>query len=204
MIHELREYKLKPGKIDEYLDHVDTKVARLRGDRFGRLVGFFRAASGDLERVVHVWEYETLDARQDARVALTKNTGWMAEFIASVWPIIEYQRVTFLEVQEQAMPAAPGGAGGYLMRRCEAATGRALRAAQLLRETPLNGSFTAGRYVSISPDANTALDLLRIDAGSAASRCFEAADQLELALRGESARSVQIDLLRPVAISPLK
>ena len=201
MIHELREYKLKPGKLAEYLGHVDSKVERLRGDRYGRLVAFFRAVSGDIERVMHIWEYDSLNARQDARLQLTKNAGWMSEFIASVWPIIDYQRVTFLEVEDLAPHGPRSGEGLYLLRRCEATTGQAPRASQLLLNTPVEGASTVGRYLAISPDANTALDLVRISSGSPALRCLEAAGQLELALRGQHARSVQIEMLSPVAIS---
>lgn len=201
MIHELREYKLKPGRLAEYLDHVDNKVQRLRGNRFGRLVAFFRASSGDTERVIHIWEYDSLNARQDARLQLASNVGWMGEFIASVWPIIEYQKVTFLDVEELTSPVPRSGGEFYLLRRCEAATGQTQRASQLLLHMPVEQGATVGRYLSISPDANTALDLVRIDPEVPAAEFLKTADRLTSAMRGQDVRSVQVEILSPVATS---
>lgn len=204
MIHELREYKLKPGKLDEYLDHVHTKVARLRGDEFGRLVAFFVAVSGDVERVIHIWEYASLDARQEARLALARNAGWMNEFIANVWPIIEYQHVTFLEVLAQSTALPFGSGGQYLLRRCEAMTGRTPAASELLNGCAVPNGQVVCRYSSIAPDGNTALDLVRVDGQVSAPRYFEASAQLVATFKGEGIRSIQVDLLQPIPISPFQ
>jgi hypothetical protein len=204
MIHELREYKLKPGTLDAYLGHVHSKVARLRGDDFGRLVAFFVTGSGDLERVIHIWEYESLDARQQARAALTRNAGWINEFIANVWSIIEYQQVTFLEVLEQSTDELLATPGQYFLRRCNAATGRASIASDLMKSCQVVGGMSACRYLSIAPDGNAALDLVRVEAQVPAFHLADANAQLLITFTGQQARSIHIDLLHPVAISPFK
>lgn len=43
MIHELRRYTLRPGTQAEYLKHSTEVGRKIRGDRYGKLEGYWTA-----------------------------------------------------------------------------------------------------------------------------------------------------------------
>ena len=79
MIHELRTYTLHPGKLGQYIDHVANLAVPIRGDRFGKLLGYWSTELGTLNQVVHLWEHADFAARTAARAALAKNERWVKE-----------------------------------------------------------------------------------------------------------------------------
>lgn len=155
MIHEWRIYTLDPARVEEYLALAAGAGLRIRGERSGRLIGFWRAASGTLDQVHHVWEYESLDARQRQRAALLADPAWASDFLAQALPIITAQAVAFLEpLQAVAPPAAPGRK--WICRRYVCRPGQTARfAAGLQRQE--NGPRHL--WAAIAPDPNMVIEL---------------------------------------------
>jgi hypothetical protein len=91
MIHELRRYTIKPGKTAEYVEQAASIGRSVRGDRFGKLLGYWSTELGPLNQVVHLWEYADLGARATARAGLAKDERWTKEYLPATQPLLEAQ-----------------------------------------------------------------------------------------------------------------
>ena len=74
MIYEMRTYDLKVGGVQEFEENF-SKVIDER-QKFSRMVGFFHSEIGDLNRVMHIWEYENSAHRDDVRQQLSGKSWW--------------------------------------------------------------------------------------------------------------------------------
>lgn len=205
MIHELRLYDLAPGMLPRYLDLAEKQVPIARGDRFGRLVGFWTAAAGNPERVLHVWEYDSLDARQAGRDALFRERAWLDDFIAHVWPIIDRQQVVFLEPRGPMRPPTTG-THLYELRTTHARTGTPKQthdalAAQALRA----GTTRVAGWTGIAPWPNSVVELFAHADTAAVMKAHARAPAGRDPATAEAVAGTRIDTewLVPIAISPL-
>lgn len=73
-IYELRSYRLHPGKVPEWLQLF--KDALPTRQKYSSPVGVWSAEVGELNRVVHLWWYESLDQRLQARQASMTDPVW--------------------------------------------------------------------------------------------------------------------------------
>jgi hypothetical protein len=81
MIHELRTYTIQAGRLAEYVELVGSLAVPIRGDRFGRLVGYWTTELGPLNQALHMWEYADLAARTQARAGLAREERWTKEYV---------------------------------------------------------------------------------------------------------------------------
>ena len=65
MIHELRIYTLKPGKVPEFMKLAEERAMPIRGDNYGKLVGYWFSEFGPLNQIFHLWEFEDLNTRAE-------------------------------------------------------------------------------------------------------------------------------------------
>ena len=117
MIHELRQYTLKLGKLPEYLEYARTIGRPARGNDYGLNHGYWTTEHGPLNQVWHLWSYDSLDERARLRAELQKNKAWTTEYTPRIRPLLERQDIRFIASRE-AGDAAQG-------------RGRDLRAARL-------------------------------------------------------------------------
>lgn len=80
MFFELRTYDLKPGKAPVYLEFFRTFGVGLV-TRHLPMGGYWMAESGTLNRIEHLWIYESFDERDACRASLVKDRAWMEDFI---------------------------------------------------------------------------------------------------------------------------
>jgi NIPSNAP len=74
VIFELRSYVLMPGTLDETLRRFEAVLPhRLQ---FSRLAGLWCAESGDMDRIVHLWPYDSVQQRMDLRAAAAASGEW--------------------------------------------------------------------------------------------------------------------------------
>jgi hypothetical protein len=90
MIIEQRTYRVKPGKIPEYLAAVETLGLPLMRSILGGLIGYFTTEFGPVTEVVHLWAYEDLDDRARRRAEIAAHPDW-PKFLATVRPLLEHQ-----------------------------------------------------------------------------------------------------------------
>ncbi len=74
MLYELRTYRLKPGTVPEYEERFAAGIEARQ--KYSRLVGFWHTEIGPLNQVLHLWAYETLQQRAEARDAARKDGAW--------------------------------------------------------------------------------------------------------------------------------
>jgi hypothetical protein len=91
MIHELRTYDVQPGRAGEYCELSAAVGQPIRGDRYGKLVGYWTTEHGRLNQVVHMWEYADVAARAQARAGLAKDDRWVTEYIPRGQPMLVSQ-----------------------------------------------------------------------------------------------------------------
>jgi hypothetical protein len=77
MLFELRTYNLKPYSVPEFekrfAEGLETR------EKYSPLVGFWHTDIGPLNQVLHLWKYENLQERADARAASVKDPS-------GLWP----------------------------------------------------------------------------------------------------------------------
>jgi hypothetical protein len=109
MIHELRTYTLVPGKSGEYLKAAAEVGRKIRGDKYGKLEGFWGTEFGTLNQVVHLWSYADLNERERLRGDLARNEEWTKVYLAQSRPLVLAQENKILSPQVPLK--APAGDG---------------------------------------------------------------------------------------------
>jgi hypothetical protein len=88
MIYEMRTYDVKPGMLNTYLK-VFTEVGMPERKPHNNLVGFWFTEFGELNQVVHIWQYDSLAHRAALRAELMQNPRWAQEFLPIAMPMLD-------------------------------------------------------------------------------------------------------------------
>jgi hypothetical protein len=76
---EMRTYSLVPGGAAEYLRLYNAMGRAIQTAILGRLVGVYQSDVGELNQLVFLWSFDSLDERQRRRRELMADEGF-AEF----------------------------------------------------------------------------------------------------------------------------
>ena len=91
MIYEERIYTIQPGKISEYLKNYEELGLPVQKNVLGKLVGFWHTEVGGLNKVVHIWGYDSLDERLKKRKILAAHPDWPAYLDVALPLIVEQE-----------------------------------------------------------------------------------------------------------------
>lgn len=91
MIVEHRTYILHPGKLGSFMQLMESEGIGIEAPVLGRLLGYYTSEIGELNKVVHLWAYESYEDRQARRAQLNARADWQA-FVAKVVPMIRTMR----------------------------------------------------------------------------------------------------------------
>jgi len=202
MIDELRIYTLSAGAMPAYLDAAEHVAVPLRGDRYGRLLGFWTGAVGAVNRVFNLWQHDSLDARQARRAELDQLDGWRNDYLPRVRPLMLDQTIRLLDAVIAVAP--PASHALYEARFLRARAGRGRQLAAALAERAREDS-TIGLWTVIAPDPNEVVQLCAY--ASVADRfTAPASDALYALLEAHGAAIDRVDssLLRAANHSPLR
>jgi hypothetical protein len=211
MIHELRQYTLKPGKLPEYLEHARSIGRPARGNDYGVNHGYWTTEHGPLNQVWHLWSFASLDERARLRAALQKNAAWTGEYLPRILPLLERQEVRFLHPMKPVVPPEQEG-GIYELRLYRTQVGEARRWAEAyLGIMPVREKYSrnVGLWVGEAPQPNEVLHMWNYADGAAraATRAalFQDPDWLAFLKRVDGVVvEMQSALLIPTAYSPLR
>lgn len=89
MVLEERTYTIKPGQIPAFLAIYEREGLAAQRRHLGEPVGWFTSEFGQLNQVVHMWRFESLDDRAKRR-ALYGDLEWQA-FVPKALELIEKQ-----------------------------------------------------------------------------------------------------------------
>jgi hypothetical protein len=78
MIVEERTYTVKPGTVRQYYDDYNPRGLNIQERILGNLIGYFHTEIGELNKIVHLWGYESLAEREKRRAALAADPEWLA------------------------------------------------------------------------------------------------------------------------------
>ncbi|MBN9045606.1 MAG: NIPSNAP family protein [Rhizobiales bacterium] len=78
MIVEERIYRIRSGRLQEYLGLVREEGLAIQQPVLGNLLGYFVTEIGALNHVVHMWGYDSLDDRAIRRQRLAEDSRWKA------------------------------------------------------------------------------------------------------------------------------
>ena len=98
MIIEHRTYSFRPGTVDGWMERYERDGLPIQKRHLGRLLGIYVSEIGRLHRVVLIWAYESLAAREERRAAMVADPAWH-EYIRSVWQLdaIQHQDVMVMK-----------------------------------------------------------------------------------------------------------
>ncbi|MBE0625727.1 MAG: NIPSNAP family protein [Burkholderiales bacterium] len=102
-IYEKRTYSVTVGQMSEVIRLYTSQgwPALEAGGFGGNLIGYFISDTGDLHQLVHLWRFDSDDARRAFWKRLFENAEFMA-FAKQLRPLVKTQNV-------QLMLAAPWG-----------------------------------------------------------------------------------------------
>jgi len=104
MLYEMRTYELKVGSTARYLRHFG-EIGLPIISRYCKLVGYWVIESGRLNRVLHVWEFESFEHRQRAREQWWQDSEWNEKYLPLALPLVVSQESVLM----RAAPFSPIG-----------------------------------------------------------------------------------------------
>lgn len=99
MIYELRTYDLGIGKLPGYLRLFETVGYEILS-RYAQPVGYWFAETGVLNRIHHMWAYESRAQRAENRAALYADPAWLKDFIPYALPHLQRQTNVMLSLED--------------------------------------------------------------------------------------------------------
>lgn len=88
MIVEMRSYVLQPGKLAEFLRLMASEGIGIEQPVLGRLLGYYSVEIGSINKVIHLWAYDSFEERQRRRAVLAAMPEW-TRFVPKVLPLIQ-------------------------------------------------------------------------------------------------------------------
>lgn len=115
-LHELREYTLHTDQLPKYLELTGSSAFDARTNA-SPLLGFFvLEMGGQLNKVVHLWEYENLDHRTEVRKELSTNQGFL-DYFAAIRPMLASQSSVLLRPHLWDPDCVNGDSGLFMLSR---------------------------------------------------------------------------------------
>lgn len=78
MIIDLRTYTVAPGKLKTYIDLYEREAYPVQIRHLGEPVGYFTTDVGNVNRIVHLWKYESHADRERKRAGMEADPQWIA------------------------------------------------------------------------------------------------------------------------------
>jgi len=91
MIVEERTYTVKPGTVLQCYKDYDPRGLEIQKRVLGNLIGYFHTEIGQLNKIVHLWGYDSLAEREKRRTALSTDPDWIAYLMQSPDIIVEME-----------------------------------------------------------------------------------------------------------------
>ena len=95
MFVEMRTYTAHPGRLRDYLALYEAEALGLQLRYLERMVGYYSTEIGELNQVVHLWAYESLDDRARRRAAMLADPEFQA-YVRKMTPMLARQESTIL------------------------------------------------------------------------------------------------------------
>lgn len=95
MIVEERDYRIKPGKVAEFVATYEQHGLPIQLELLGTFLGYFTSEIGELNHVIALWAYDSLDDRLARRDRMMADPRWQ-EYLARVTHLLDMQQTRLL------------------------------------------------------------------------------------------------------------
>ena len=95
MIVEERDYRIKAGSLADFVALYEEFGLPIQIELLGTFHGYFTSEVGELNHVVALWSYQSLDDRQVRRDRMMADPRWSA-YLSKVKGLVEVQNNRFL------------------------------------------------------------------------------------------------------------
>ena len=95
MIYEERDYRAKAGKMAEFVKVYGEYGLPIQKKYLGTFVAYFTSEIGELNHVVALWGYESLEDRTKRRAAMLADPAWQ-DYIRRVDGLLDLQTTRIL------------------------------------------------------------------------------------------------------------
>lgn len=95
MIYEERDYRIKAGKLAEFVALYGEYGLPLQKEHLGRFIAYFTSEIGELNHVVALWGYDSLDDRAARRKRMLADPRWQ-DYLKRVDGLIDIQNSRIL------------------------------------------------------------------------------------------------------------
>lgn len=95
MIYEERDYRIKAGKLGEFVTIYGEHGLHLQKKHLGTFIAYFTTEIGELNHVVALWAYDSLGDREVRRKAMLADPEWQA-YLKRVDGLLEVQSTRIL------------------------------------------------------------------------------------------------------------
>jgi hypothetical protein len=115
-VYEYRTYTCNPKDFPSFLALTNEKIHMRTAH--STLLGYWVTEIGGQNEVVHLWEYDDLQHRQNVRTALVQDEPWMTEYMSHMRPMLQRQdnmllRPMFPDYDFTSPPPSPASPGVY-------------------------------------------------------------------------------------------
>lgn len=95
MIYEERDYRIKAGKLAEFVRLYGEFGLPLQKEHLGTFIAYFTSEIGELNHVVALWSYESLNDRMARRSRMLADPRWQ-DYLKRVDGLIDVQNSRIL------------------------------------------------------------------------------------------------------------
>ena len=204
MLHELRFYEIAAGKLADYVNHAGEVAVPFRGDRYGKLLGFWSCEIGAVNCVFNLWEHESVGTREALRADLQKQDVWRNDYLPHSQPLMRRQ---FSRLLTPLAPVHPPPTTGnlYQIRIFRTRAGKTQQLASAVQNElpPALRANAIGCWTGNSGEINEVIFLSAHPQQSDAMSVMQSADWHGfLKAHGAIIEDVQSSLMLPTSFSP--
>ena len=95
MIVEERDYRVKAGKLGQFVATYEKHGLPIQIELLGTFLGYFTTEIGELNHVVAWWSYDSLDDRQARRDRMMADPRWQ-DYLRMVDGLLDVQNTRLL------------------------------------------------------------------------------------------------------------
>lgn len=95
MIYEERDYRIRAGKLAEFVAIYGEHGLPLQKEHLGSFIAYFTTEIGELNHVVALWGFDSLDVRASKRKAMMADPRWQ-DYLKRVDGLIDIQTTRIL------------------------------------------------------------------------------------------------------------
>jgi hypothetical protein len=88
MLVEMRTYVLRAGTLPEFMRLMTEEGIGIEQPILGRLLGYYTVEIGTINKVIHLWAYDSFEDRSQRRELLAADTRWK-QFLPKVLSFID-------------------------------------------------------------------------------------------------------------------